>query len=199
MQQLQRNIRLRFPRRDWLRVRWGEGDFNQLVLSDLAENRIPKDKPTFAFLDPDSTQLGWTTIEALARYKDAPGLYKIELLILLNTDQALVRLVPRHQGPDYENSGDARTMDWVMGGRDAWWDLNDQHFSAMNLMARYVHRLRALGYLDVRAVPILNPRTRVRQYFLIHASDHPAAAGLMNWSEREAGPTRKEPPGQQLF
>jgi three-Cys-motif partner protein len=200
MSQLQRNIQLRFEQRRWIRARWRVGDFNEEVLKDLRPDRIPLNKPTFAFLDPDSTQLGWTTVEALARYKEAPGLFKTELLILLNTDQALVRLVPRHQNSSYATSGDALKMDWVMGDRNAWWDLNDQRFSAVSLMVRYVDRLKGLGYLDVRAIPILHPETRVRQYFLIHASDHPAAAGLMDWSEREAAPTRKDQPvGPDLF
>lgn len=199
MRQLKRNIGLRFSWRAANRIRWREGDFNELVRTDLAENLIPKKRPTFALLDPDSTQLGWKTVEALAQYKDEPGLYKIELLILLNTDQALVRLVPREQTAEYSTSPEAKRLDWVMGGRDAWWDLNDQHFSATRLMFRYVERLRSLGYLDVRAVPILHPDTRVRQYFMIHASDHPAASGLMDWSEREAKPTRDINPDQGMF
>jgi three-Cys-motif partner protein len=199
MKQLERNIKLRFPQKQWIRVRWREGDFNQRVLTDLEQELIPKAKPTFAFLDPNSTQLDWSTVEALARYKDGPGLYKVEMVILFNTDQALVRLVRREQSSDYATSADARTMDRVMGGRDAWWDLNDKNFSAMRLMGRYVERLRSLGYLDVRAIPILDPATKVRQYFLVHASDHPAAAGLMEWSERAAAPTRKPEQTERLF
>ena len=34
---------------------------------------IPRDKPCFAFLDPNSTQLKWSTVQTLARYKGKGG------------------------------------------------------------------------------------------------------------------------------
>ncbi len=106
------------------------GDFNQTVLEHLDAGRIPRDKPCFAFLDPNSTELNWSTLERLATYKgDDRGddkVLKVELFVLVNTHQALMRLMPTRPLPTYRESAEAATLDRVMGGRDAWWDLYEE-------------------------------------------------------------------------
>lgn len=184
-ERLTRNLGLRFGHRLLNRVWTRLGDFNRLVLDDLAKNNIDRSRPCFAFLDPDSTQLDWSTIEALADYKggDPPDDFRIELLILFNTDQAFVRLVPRMQGKEYPDSAMAQTLDRVMGGRANWDSLNTPEFSGTRLMHRYRDNLRALGYPFVSAIPIIDPASRRRQYYMVHASEHPKARELMVYSE----------------
>jgi len=185
--QLRSNLSQKFGPKTLKKVWIRQGDFNKEVLSDLDAGNIPKDKPCFALLDPDSTQLDWSTIEALASYKggDPPRDCRPELLILFNTDQALVRLIPREQDLEYADSAMARTLDRVMGGRKAWEDLNGPQLTAVDLMNRYRHNLQGLGYAYTTAVPILSiagmkPR---RQYFMVQASEHPKARDLMLWAE----------------
>lgn len=168
------------------------GDFNQLVLQDLADETFPRSRPLFAMLDPNSTELEWSTIEALAAYKnfepgpkpDHPKQCKAELWILLNTHQVLLRLVKDHPG----------TIDKVMGGRKAWGDLIDKDNKvAGNLLAgRYAENLMGLGYVGARAQRIRDPQNGRTAYFMIHASDHPAAHSFMRWSEREQSGDRGE-------
>lgn len=187
MAKLRANLTERFGPRTLKTVWIREGDFNQAVLVDLDKENIPKDKPCFALLDPDSTQLDWSTIEALAHYKggNPPADCRPELLILFNTDQALVRLIPREQGLKYADSAMARTLDRVMGGRERWIDLNGPHMSAVGLVNRYRENLRGLGYAYTVAVPILSTTgaRRRRQYFMVQASEHPKAPDLMLWAE----------------
>lgn len=160
LQELKRNVNFRIGIRD-RNILYREGDFNTRVREDLDAERVTKTKPCLAFLDPDSTQLGWETIEAIAAYKggDPPKTCKVELFILFNTDQALVRLVPRMQDLEYPDSAMARRLDWVMGGRASWQDLNGPHFTAIELMRRYRDNLTSLGYPYVMAIPIQDPKS----------------------------------------
>ena len=173
------------------------GDFNKLVLELLNSGKIVKEKPCFAFLDPNSTELGWHTVEALAGYKgggNGPAL-KIELWILLNTYQALVRLMPHSEPAGYRTSPDAATLDRVMGSREAWWEIRTEKGRPEALASRYVERLEShLGYGAARAHLILDPKTKRPQYHMIQASDHPAAFSFMRWAEVEASQEPYEAP-----
>lgn len=114
--ELDHNLSLRFGPRTLMTVWRRPGvDFNDAVLADVEQGKVDRERSCFAFLDPNSTQLGWQTVEALAAYKggDPPKDCTIELLILFNTGQAFVRLAPREQGLEYPNSAMAKTLDWV--------------------------------------------------------------------------------------
>lgn len=199
-----------FAERDVKRCRFGAGDFNDLVMDDLGANAISRDKPCFAFLDPNSTELRWETIEALANYKEycpdpehpkRPVQCKIELWVLLNTHQALARLRERQRRPDYEDSPQAKTMDRVMGGRSAWQAYLDEDRGPSHLAWLFQERLRGLGYRAARSHIILDPDNHRPQYYMVHASDHPAAFSFMRWAERQAVPGRSinEPlPGMRV-
>jgi three-Cys-motif partner protein len=143
-------------------------------------------RPCFAFLDPDSTQLNWSTVVALAAYKqlnEEAKSCKIELWILFNEHQAIRRLWPR----DKRNlPAHAHVLDRVMGERDAWIDLWDEKHGASWLVHRYVERLRRLGYVHVHMQQISDPSTGRAQYWMVHASDHDAAASLMRWAKRSS-------------
>ena len=178
------------------RCRVRPGDFNQRVLEDLEAGLVPKDKPCFAFLDPNSTQLDWDTVAALARYKAGgapPRECKVELWILFNTHQALMRLMPRDPDQSYATSPSATTVDRVMGGREAWWDLYQHQAGAGQFVMRYAQRLeRELGYGAARYQLILHSRTKAPQYYMVHASDHLAAHKFMFWAENATARDRSE-------
>lgn len=167
------------------------GDANLKLVEDLENGLIDRDRPCLAFLDPDSTQLSWSTVEALARYKtfvpgprfERPEKCKIEMWILFNTHQALMRLVPKQLPPNFLDSSGAKTLDRVMGSREAWIDLLSTRFTYGALLARYEERLKELNYDLVRSFRILDSTTGRPQYYMVHASDHPSAHSLMSWAQ----------------
>ncbi len=170
-------------------------DCNIAIPELLDGGVIDRTKPCFAFLDPNSTELAWTTVERLAAYKtlvpkpDArrrPAECKVELWILFNTHQAIYRLWTGNR-TRYPDSMSPATLDHVMGGRDAWWDLWESRQPSVALLQRYVDRLYALGYTYVLPQPIRDPEDGRIHYYMIHATDHPSALGLMRWAKRQTG------------
>jgi len=197
---LQRHIASHVPEQKARRCSVFAGDFNRNIEPILELEGIDRSKPCFAFLDPDSTQLEWATVERLAQYKGGPGAgLKIELWILLNTHQALFRLMPLKPGASYASSPEARTLDRVLGGRDAWWDLFVERQKPVALAHRYANRLKSLGYGASRLHLILDRESKRPQYYMIpiHASDHKAAFSFMRWAEIQTSQERYETP--QLF
>jgi three-Cys-motif partner protein len=190
MAALTHNLGYHYTQRQRRGVRLYGADFNERILDLLDREVIPKDRPCFAFLDPDSTQLPWSTVERLARYKepvDPPTTCKTEQWILFNTHQALGRLVDRQGAVGYEQSGRAATLDVVMGGREVWWPLYEQGAHINQYARRYADRLRdVLGYQFAHAQIIKDPATGSPQYFMIHASDHAAAFDFMRWAKKES-------------
>jgi len=175
------------------------GDFNALIREDMTSELIPRERPCFAFLDPNSTQLDWTTIEAMSQYKTfvpnpdkpkRPHQCKVELWILLNTHQALLRLRERTRKAGYETSPSALTMDRVMGGRDAWEQYLDEPQRGPAFLVHLFERSLSdrLGYRAARSHVILDPESHRPQYYMVHASDHPAAFSFMRFAHRAAVP-----------
>lgn len=176
------------------RVRVHEGDSNLVIPSLLAVGELDPARPCFALLDQESTQLNWDTIEQLAGWKSyspppsgkgRPTSCKVELWILFNSHQVVNRLWPRDR-VRYPESFSPDTLDRMMGGRSAWWDLWDGGSPSSALVHRFADRLRDdLGY--VYAIPqiIKDPETGRRQYHMIHATDHPSAISFMRWAKRE--------------
>lgn len=176
-----------FKKRDFAHCHVQSGDFNVEILPLLESGVIARDKACFAFLDPNSTQLDWSTVKALSEYKgDRIGELKIEMWILLNTHQALVRLMPKAPRKGYATSPSAITLDRVMGGREAWWDVFEGSRTPHALARRYVERLHeVLGYGAARPYLVRDPATGRPHYYMIQASDHRAAFSLMQWAERQ--------------
>ncbi len=101
------------------RVRPVLGDFNKELPRLITQGKIRRDRPCFAFLDPNSTELSWDTVELLAKFKEPvspPKTCKTELWILFNSYHALARLIDRRGAPGYAESGRAAVLDRVMGG-----------------------------------------------------------------------------------
>jgi len=164
------------------------GDSNREVVSLLSSGAVPVDRPCFAFIDPTSTEIAWSTIETLAAYKPfVPGTKqcKIELWVLFNLEQAIRRLWPadraRHQLPPA-----ATTLDRIMGDRDVWLPDWQDGRSPMSLLWRYCARLEDLGYQYVIPQEVNDPQTGRRQYWMVHASDHDAAHGFMRYAKRNS-------------
>lgn len=171
-----------------------KGDFNTEIVTIIENGEIPIDKPCFAFLDPNSTQLPWSTVERLATFKlpaySPPEICKTELWILFNSHQAFARLRHPNEPIDvYMASGAAAALDRIMGGRDAWWDLFEAHLPIGAYAQRYADRLQdVLGYGFSHMQLINDPKTGAPQYYMIHASDHEAAADFMRWSKKTSDP-----------
>lgn len=173
----------------WQRCHVYQDDTNAALPALLASGRIPREKPCFAFLDPDSTQLAWATIQALAGYKEldeAAGTCKVELWILFNLHQAIQRLWPKQRGQVAALPPSADVLDRIMGGRDCWVDLWQQGAKSTSLLWRYRDLLFGLGYAYVFPLQIMDPASRRPQYWMIHATDHHAAVNFMSWAKKKS-------------
>ena len=94
------------------------------VLNDDANIAIPmllqtlnQHAPTLAFLDPEGTELHWSTVEALARHKH-PKRTKIELLILFPLQMAVLRLL-NFKGKEIPLAN-RRRLDAMFGAESPW-------------------------------------------------------------------------------
>lgn len=177
------------------------GDSNLLIPDLLEQGLIDAKRPCFAFLDPDSTQLNWSTVEKLASFKaydPERKQCKVELWILFNEQQAIQRLWPKDKttAPPH-----AHVLDRVMGGSEAWRDLWEEQRGPQWLVGRYRQRLVALGYRHVQMQQILDPNTGRAQYWMVHATDHDAAVRFMHWSKRASvfRPPREPLPGFENY
>lgn len=144
------------------------GDFNQRVHELLASGLVGEKEATFCLLDQRTFECHWSTLEALAQYK-ASG-YKIELFYFLANswlDRALAGV-----------KRDALVEQWW--GRHDWRRLRG--VPGIDRARLFAERFRReLGYRWVVAWPIYERRRRAGHimYFMLHATDHPAAPRLM--------------------
>lgn len=176
------------------RINFHPGDCNAIVPELLANGELDATRPCFAFLDQESTQLNWETIEALASWKTyeppptmtgRPKMCKVELWILFNSHQAIYRLWP-HDRQKYPKSFSPDTLDRVFGSREAWWDLWENYEPASALVFRFAEQLIKLGYQYVLP-QLFNDRSSGRpQYHMLHATDHPSAVSFMRWAKRSS-------------
>lgn len=162
-----------------------QGDFNDLVLELLKSEKLKKDA-TFCLLDQRTWECKWSTVKALAEYKNT-GQYKIELFYFLQN---------AWMGRAEAAQKDRREIEeWW--GRDDWESISK--LREEELCKAFVKRFKELGYAYVTPWPIYQKRSgggRV-MYFMIHATDHPVAPGLMSRAYRYAV-LPKEPFTEQL-
>lgn len=185
------------------RIHTYAGDVNETLPALLKTGVIPKDRPCFAFVDPDSTQIDWDTVAALAAYKTfdptaRPMRCKVEQWVLVNTGHALQRHWTR-DGSKLPPRASTKILDRVMGSRDAWIDLHRAGAPATHLAHRYADRMVSeLGYEYAVAHGIRGGSSSSRvQYFMVHATDHVAAIDFMKWAE--STPTRTRAREAKLF
>lgn len=182
MRSLQKCLLGTLTERQVARTGFKWGDVNELLVRDLRHERIDRSRPCFAFLDPYSTELDWQTVEQLASYKTQAGkkFCKVELFILLNTQQALIRLANDHRT---EAPGRMEALCRVYG-QEGVRNLRLGDESTSSLAHRYCLQLERLGYGAAAAYQVRDPRSHRLAYHMIHASDHPAAHSIMPWARR---------------
>lgn len=166
------------------RARVFGGDANAEIGNMLA--LVARDTPAFAFLDPEGSELSWTTVQAIAQHKPKPH-RKVEQLILLPTDMGFVRTLPLAK--DLSERAAAKIT--AMYGHDRWRDIYERRradkinaeAARTEYVQLYAQGLRDLGYRHVQERQITKNGARGRagspMYFLMHASDHEAGERIM--------------------
>jgi three-Cys-motif partner protein len=163
------------------------GNSNEKIEELLA--LVPHTAPTFAFLDPEGSELDWATVKAIADHKRNRSANKIEQLILFPTDTGFVRMLPvgREPNPEWE----LRVT--TMFGHDRWREIYERRKRDLitpddartAYVQLYCQGLRDLGYefVQERQISDINKKnvTGASRYFLIHATDKPAGDSIMSW------------------
>jgi three-Cys-motif partner protein len=159
------------------------GDCNRDLIPLMAEHVNPN-APCLAVLDPEGLELHWSTVEAIAGFKN-PGRSKVEQLILLPTNTGFIRLLTVDRDP--EPWAVAR-LDRMFGSdewRPIYRDRIEGRISPTVARDRYVilyqDRLRGLGYQTVleRAIRSDGWSGAIR-YFLIFATDNATGEAIMD-------------------
>lgn len=145
-----------------------QGDFNVSIDDLLASNRISEKEATFCLLDQRTFECQWASVEKLARYK-SPGSNKIELFYFLPIGWLQRALAAQQDKSKLE----------------LWWGRDDYEkfrgMSPIDVVHTFIRRFKdELGYKSVKPWPIFENKGNKRiMYFMIHATDHPEAPGLM--------------------
>lgn len=156
------------------RIRLFKDDANKVIGDMLAS--VPPRAPTFAFLDPEGSELDWKTVEAVADHKRRHSATKVEQLILFPTDTGFVRLAPEY--PDLVTR---------IFGHEEWRDIYERRLagelSADEARGEYVRLyadgLRKLGYKTVLDRQIAKSSGQP-MYVLVFATDHDAGERIMD-------------------
>lgn len=178
-ERLDQALRDAYPGRPGLRVY--PGDCNQQVASALRELESVRWAPTFAFIDQFDSEVHWTTLEQIARFRR--GRTKAEMWLLFATDQ-----YPRGLTlPGDEVNvpyGDTITQ---MLGTDAWRHIADGRrrglLTSTQAREEWVNLMRwrlqdELGY--AKSHPFTMRNTAGREiYDMIFTSDHDAGDRIM--------------------
>ena len=150
------------------------GDFNDLVSKLLNSGVIREREATFCLLDQRTFECKWSTIRALAQYKSSG--HKIELFYFF-----AVKWFDRAWS--------------AVGNREIleeWWGRTDYNrLRGLKNIARAQllgNRIKdELGYASVKPWPIFKRYGGGEtMYYMIHATDHPAAPMLMSRAYRQA-------------
>ena len=150
-------------------------DANRIVDELLAY--LPKRAPAFAFLDPEGSELEWTTVAAIAAHKRQHSPNKIEQLILFPTDMGFVRLAPDH--PELVSR---------IYGHERWKGIYARRaadeITADQARSEYV-RLYGEGLTELGYATVLDRQIKKANgspmYFLIFATDNAAGTSIMDW------------------
>jgi three-Cys-motif partner protein len=152
------------------------GDFNVTVHEFLATRPIKDKEATFCLLDQRTFECEWTTVKALADYK-SKGYRKIELFYFL----AVAWLDRSFAGQKDKE----KLQRWW--GNDGWVDVKKKN--SLDRALAFVERFKTeLGYRSAIPYPVYEkPKGRGKiMYYMIHATDHPEAPGLMNRAYEKA-------------
>ena len=149
------------------------GDANSAIVDML--DRVPRQAPAFAFLDPEGSELAWETIVAVSDHKRGER-WKVEQLILFPTDMGFVRLAPDHPDKVTNIFGHERWLE-IFDARRADQITADEARGAY--VRLYADGLRQLGYETVLDRQITKANGQP-MYFLIFATDHDAGERIMD-------------------
>lgn len=163
-----------------------QGDFNSWVTEALTY--VNPKQAAFCLLDQRTFECKWKTVAAVARYKSEGT--KVELFYFLPVGW-LARAAS-----GLKKSRDAFMIEWW--GRDDWRKLTKANVQTMAEMATERFK-NELGYGYAHAWPIREKASGGRiLYFMVHASDHELAPGLMRRAYSKAL-DQPEPPDQIDF
>jgi three-Cys-motif partner protein len=161
------------------------GDVNE-DLPRIIQQEVPNWAPCFCLLDPEGTELRWSTIRSIAR---TPGRKrKPELLILFPLQMGLLRLMtvigpmPSHFRMLINEA--FGTSDWSAVHRARLNGSVSPADAKERYTALYCQQLDSLGYrhTEARLISAQSRAGRPRQerYYLVFATDHAGGANIMN-------------------
>lgn len=149
------------------------GDFNKAVDDVLESPHITSKQATFCLLDQRCFQCHWETVRKVAARKVDGN--RIEILYFLP-----IRWLQRAMSAVRDTSKLDR---WF--GDDGWKAMLGKNNDYPRPV--FIEKFRKLGYRYVHAWPIYaGPNMPSTMYFMIHATDHPEAPGLMFRAYRKA-------------
>jgi len=163
------------------------GDSNVTLPKFLSENPIKDKEATFCLLDQRTFECNWETVKAVAAHKKKGN--KIELLYFLAQGWLNRSLAALKKDPE----GDLHR--WA---GPKWKELVDAHNADRPDVLRRRFQ-EELGYKYAAFFPIFKKGSKTRiMFYLIHASDHEEAMGLMRRAYVNEMKTH-EPPPQSEF
>jgi three-Cys-motif partner protein len=186
-------------------VRIVGGDCNSKIDEGLAwwrdqgsadGRRGPLLGPALAYLDPDSMELDWATVERISSFGMTPvrpGDFvrrrRAELLILFPTGP-MRRTLPQ-SGPDATEAS-KNDVDRVFGSEDwrqIYADQRDDKVRGERSWIHYVelyrYQLEQLGYSHTSAIEVRNTRNVVL-YHMVFATEHDAGKNIMKSIQQRA-------------
>jgi three-Cys-motif partner protein len=175
-------------RKIYRKIEVKRGDFNVLVHELLGSGCIKPKQATFCLLDQHTTECHWSTVRALTEYKtESP--HKIEIFYFLAVGWLGRTLAA--------TTKDFEPLDAWWGGPE-WRELKGK--SEWQLAEIVADRFKnELNYKSVLPWPIFEREGGGRiMYYMIHATDHPDAPGLMSRAYDQALQP-KEPLPEALF
>lgn len=140
------------------------GDCNKL-LSQIHKN-IPKGTGCLFFLDPQGSELFWSTIKSLSKIK------KADFLILYPYDMSLVRLTTNCKYKLDKFYGTSKWFDIYEGEIDA-------SSKQKKLLDFYINNLKGLDFRIIYRQINTRLREGKRLYHLIYATRHPVGEKIM--------------------
>lgn len=146
-------------------------------------DRVDPRAPTFAFLDPEGSELAWSAVAAIAAHKRPPR-KRIEQLILFPTDTGFVRLLSLNSPLDRDHAARVTQMFGHARWHHVWERRRAGRLSAAQAREEYVRMyaegLQGLGYESVQERRITGDRGQP-MYYLLFATDHRAGQSIMTY------------------
>lgn len=175
---LQRALEAESPGRDFAVV---AGDCNQTIRGTLRELSRYNWAPTFAFVDPNGPDIHWSTLEALAGFKQR-HLTKTEIWVLLAAGM-FIRTLPKDGSVRPEDADKLTRMYGTEQWREIYQARVGHQVTAAVAREEYVNLMRwrlekVLGYKWTHPLEIFN-EGGASIYHMVFATDHEAGNRIM--------------------